>query len=448
MSFTKFASLESAEVLGVRGSSERVRTATLDKFSDFDKYRTEDGYLYARIRAISSRVNKNHDGWPSVELAGNREIFDRHLASESSFTVAAEKGAEFGYSTFLGKPVFVDHHNSDPSRARGVIVDAKLHVEDAKTASGLDSYYSSAPDNHLPPTWVELLLEVDAKSFPKLAQAILDGSKNSKRGIDGFSMGCDVEKTQCNICRKFAHSPDEYCEHIRLKGAHFDHVDPNSGRKVSKKSYEDCYGIKFFEISAVFDPADETALLRELIHKEASEGSFDEDRVGLDSLDAARGLRERTADDSEAYNRWLENNNPRDLDRIEECPRCHAGGIGFSDHGRYCSNCGYDESEITPAYDPDAQPGGHDFNSKSSKTAEAPLPQSDMLHAPQEINTLREEQVCPVCGSTMDDETCDLCGYIEPPEGFDNPDLQISKILRKLPLLLRREGTHLWPSQI
>jgi hypothetical protein len=33
--------------------------------------------------------------------------------------------------------------------------------------------------------------------------------------------------------------------------------------KVSK-SYENCYGVKFFEISAVFDPADETALLREI----------------------------------------------------------------------------------------------------------------------------------------------------------------------------------------
>src|SRR4051812_38050257 len=125
MAFTKYASLESAQVLDLKGSRNRVRTASLSKLGEFDDYRTEDGFLYARIRAISSRVNKNHDGWPSVELAGSPDIFDQHTASEG-FTVAANSN-EYGFSTFMGKPIFIDHHNSDPSRARGVIVDSKFH---------------------------------------------------------------------------------------------------------------------------------------------------------------------------------------------------------------------------------------------------------------------------------------------------------------------------------
>src|SRR3954447_9128067 len=131
----KYASLESAQVLDLKGSKERSRTASLEKIGEFEDYRTEDGYLYARIRAISSRVNKNHDGWPSVELAGGEDAFQR-LSSEArtaNFTAAADKAAQYGYSTFLGKPIFVDHHNTDPSRARGVIVDAKIHIEDHRT---------------------------------------------------------------------------------------------------------------------------------------------------------------------------------------------------------------------------------------------------------------------------------------------------------------------------
>jgi hypothetical protein len=345
MSLTKYASYEAAEVLDLKGSKERVRTASLAKLSDFEDFRTEDGFLYARIRAISSRVNKNHDGWPSIELAGGQDIFDRfskvaHARNLPSFIAAADPKVEYGYSTFLGKPIFVDHNNTDPTRARGVIVDAKLHVEDHRTASELDSYYATAPDEHMPPTWVELLLEVDAKSFPKLAAAVIEGSRDPDKGIDGFSMGCDVERSVCNICKNAATSPEEYCTHIRLKGHPFRVLDPKTGKHETKKSYEDCYGVKFFEISAVFDPADETALLRDAIYKEAG--------------------------------------------------------------------------EVKSKFQVEA----------ATKTAQNPPPQVDLPHLPQEVDTLRNEEVCPICGSTMDDENCGVCGYISPPEGFDNPNLE------------------------
>ncbi len=183
--FTRYASFESAQVLDVKGTRERQKTASLDKFSDYSDFRTEDGYLYARIRAISSRVNKNHDGWPSVELAGSPEVFEKHTSNEG-FTVEASKERKHGFSTFVGKPIFVDHNNSDPKRARGIIVDAKFHVEDAKTAS-LDPYYASndADPDHLPGSWVELLLEVDSDRFPRLAKAIIEGSKDTSTAILG-----------------------------------------------------------------------------------------------------------------------------------------------------------------------------------------------------------------------------------------------------------------------
>ncbi len=60
--FTRYASFEVSDVLEVKGTHDQQKTASLDKVSDYSDFRTQDDYLYARIRAISSRVNKNNDG--------------------------------------------------------------------------------------------------------------------------------------------------------------------------------------------------------------------------------------------------------------------------------------------------------------------------------------------------------------------------------------------------
>lgn len=437
MAFKKFASFESSEVLEVKGSNERIKTASLDRVSDYNDYRTDDGYMYVRIRAISSRVNKNNDGWPSVELAGSKDIFDRHQGAEG-FTVTAtdnaiprdENGkAKYGFATFLGKPHFVDHNNSDPKRTRGAVVDAKFNVLDHKTASG-DKYWAgeNVDPEHLPAAEVELLIEVDAKSFPVLAKAIRDGD------IDGFSMGCDVDKTVCNICSKEAHSPADFCQHIRSKGATFDYRDSSTGHRTSKRSYENCYGIKFFEISAVFDPADETALLRELVHKEGSN-----EMTPL----LAKAAKKATAP----------------LVRGMKCPTC--GGLGCE----YCGNTGeirvpegsdgtyflegdqgavggqpvpgsfegpmLRENEFGGMMGPNLTMDPEEIRRRNlgpvrqgSKTADNPTPQSELTKAPEDVDTLRKEQVCPICGADMDSGKCEVCGHEEPPDGLNTPDLE------------------------
>jgi uncharacterized protein YfcZ (UPF0381/DUF406 family) len=48
-----------------------------------------------------------------------------------------------------------------------------------------------------------------------------------------------------------------------MKGATFE-IESSDGTKSHKKAYEDCYGVNFFEISFVFDPADETALVSDM----------------------------------------------------------------------------------------------------------------------------------------------------------------------------------------
>ena len=433
--FQKFAK---AEITGVKGAPERLgRSASLSKFADYDDFRTDDGYIYVRVRAISSRVNKNHDGWPSEELSKS-------------------------YKTFIGKPIFVDHNNHDPERMRGVVVDAQLHVDDDKT-SALDPYYASAPKEHLPPTWIELLLETDAKSFPKLAKAIIS------EDIDGVSMGCNVERSKCSHCGNWATNPDEYCQHIRDKGAEFDFY--RNGQKTSKKSYEDCYDIGFFEISYVFDPADETALFLEkprtsAFEKTACGCGCGEGKCG-DPDGCKCGSSCKTCNHKEAAS-----DNP-------VCPRLLwllASLIAVA-HARGCKAAG--EVKLTPEQEK-AGPYDGGFQSKtaeykyvkkqgdkwvitqkgtgkvlsehdSEEQAKSAframemnmhggsylgarmaalvtgdtnqVPQSEMTVAPEKVDTLRQEQVCPICGSMMEDGICEVCNYEEPPEGFGNPDL-------------------------
>lgn len=179
-------------------------------------YTPREGYLYVRSRAISSRCNDNFDMFPAGEI-------------------------ESSYHTFLGKPVFVNHHNDDHRRARGVIIDAALHKD-------------INPDGS-PDTWVELLHEVDAVKFPKLAKAIL------AKEVNRTSMGCDVQFSKCSVCHNVATSPLEYCSHIPgKKGKRIFRVDASTGKKEGTLVFEICSGLSFFENSLLVEqPADPTA---------------------------------------------------------------------------------------------------------------------------------------------------------------------------------------------
>lgn len=189
----------------------RTRTAHRHQF----QYEPRSGYLYVRSRAISSRCNDNYDEFPGDEI-------------------------KQAYRTFIGKPVFVNHRNDDHRKARGVIIDAALHED-------------TNPDNS-EDTWVEVLMEVDAVRFPKLAQAILAGE------IDRTSMGTDVAYSVCSFCGNRAATPLDYCRHIpKLKGQRIRRTTA-SGQIEDVLVREICHGLSFFENSLlVEDPADPTA---------------------------------------------------------------------------------------------------------------------------------------------------------------------------------------------
>lgn len=427
MSMTKFAK---AEVLDVKGSHQRTREASLERISDFHDYRTDDGYMYVRIRAISSRTNKNNDGWPTVELAGGPESWERYTSNKTSgegFTIEASKDEKYGFSTFVGKPIFVDHNNHDPKRARGVIVDSKFHVLDGKT-SAEDDYWNGqdADPEHLPPSEVELLLEVDADSFPKLAKSIASGD------LDGFSMGCDVEYSKCSHCGHEASSPDEYCTHIKMKGKNFTHT-ADDGTTKSRKSYENCYGIKFFEISAVFDPADPTALAREVIDEQPVTAATKTANPIVCPLCSGGGcpqcggtgqVEAGTGTDGAFMLKGDQNYVGFPNDRgTYNSPYSEGPSIRYNDGSLAAPNLTLDPRDMMNQF----RTLGPRHQGGVTKTAEPDLPQSMHTTAPEDVDTLRQEKICPICGSDIDGDKCDVCGYESPPESMQNPDLEKAK---------------------
>ena len=188
MTLRKFATLA---VLDARMWNDTRRTAHRATF----QYEPREGFIYVRSRAISSRTNDNFDHFPAEEI-------------------------EQAYLSFVGKPVFVNHHNDNHRRARGVIIDAALHR---------DTLADGQPD-----TWVEVLMEVDAVRFPKLAAAILRGD------VERTSMGCDVAFSVCSVCNNRASTPMEYCRHIpSMKGQKVRRVTA-SGTQEDVLVYEKC----------------------------------------------------------------------------------------------------------------------------------------------------------------------------------------------------------------
>ena len=210
----KFTVSEVLSTMLVPRDAGQAQLRSLAHRVDFE-YDPRPGFLYVRSRAISSRCNDNHDEFPAAEI-------------------------KKAFKSFVGKPVFVNHNNDNHRRARGVVIDAALHED-------------KNPDG-TPDTWAEVLMEVDAIRFPKLAEALIKGH------IDRTSMGTDVAYSICSACGNKASSPSEYCEHIpRLKGKRL-YKAGASGNKEGILIREICYGLGFFENSLlVEEPADPTA---------------------------------------------------------------------------------------------------------------------------------------------------------------------------------------------
>ncbi len=245
MAFLKFANASVLEVAVARPHGGLMKDAHRHTFN----YKPRTGYIYVRSRAISSRTNDNFDTFPADEIRKS-------------------------WLTFVGKPVFVNHHNDDIRRKRGVIIDAVLHED-------------TAPDG-TEDVWIEVLMEIDAVRFPLLAEAILSGD------IERTSMGCDVAESECSVCGTVARTPNQYCAHVsRMKGQRIRRRSASTDEVEDVLVHEICRGISFFENSLLVEPpADPTAI------------AFGVDARGLASLPEFAHVLPKKAVANQANDRW------------------------------------------------------------------------------------------------------------------------------------------------
>ena len=135
-----FVKFSNCSIIGTSfGTTGRV--AARKALGSFEYDDRGDGFLYVSVRACTADVpNLNFDMLPHEEL-------------------------KTAYRTFVGKPVYVNHSNTNLDRARGYIIDAVYHDED--------------PEDR----WIEILMEMDEVTFPRLCALIRSGD------IDTVSMG-------------------------------------------------------------------------------------------------------------------------------------------------------------------------------------------------------------------------------------------------------------------
>lgn len=202
-----------------------LKKNNFQKFANKKIVEYDPEYIYVTVRALTAdKPNANGDCFPHEELIRIDPVLNRPV-----------------YASFIGKGVYINHKNTDdPRYAKGIVLDARYVADDEN-----DKY-------------VELLLSIDKKKDPAFARDVERGL------INKFSMGASVKYTRCSVCNNEARTKEDFCEHIakqKMQKVHFNGVE--------KLAYELCYGVTYNEISAVSDPADESAqILAKIANKQ------------------------------------------------------------------------------------------------------------------------------------------------------------------------------------
>jgi len=230
-------------------------------------------FVYARFKAIGSLCadgpNANADGFPYAEFLDNRP--------------------GYGYQSFIGKHAFVEHSSDNINNAIGNLHSAYLNRFDTSKFGNKEWQILEDDERQLilanrKPSEdgsIEVLMAVDRKLSPKIARMLETDSPV------GCSMGTNIDYSECTICGNRAYVEENYCPHIRFsKGQNvlipasqifelikkgtikkewlpfilhraqdIKAVASNARKMVYAKAFEVNYGLSFFELSVVANPA-------------------------------------------------------------------------------------------------------------------------------------------------------------------------------------------------
>lgn len=179
--------------------------------AEYQISRNPRDFLFEAIRANTSEApNENDDTFTRQELLTFRQDLGMPV-----------------YATYTGKPHHVNHKADDPTRARGIIVDAHYNQSNTPLPSCPRCNTKTAARENRDVTglfcrkcgalvkdeFVEILLAVDTKKDPDFAKGVRDGV------LRFGSMGCTCMATECGVCSNVAYSKAEFCPHVRSKGS-------------------------------------------------------------------------------------------------------------------------------------------------------------------------------------------------------------------------------------
>ena len=230
-------------------------------------------FVYARFRAIGNLevdgANANHDAFPYPEFLDERP--------------------GYGYRSFEGKHAFVEHASDNINNAIGDLHAAylnrfdvtKYHPRDWKQLADDERIAVLGSRGSHEDGSVEVLMAVDKKLAPKIARMLETGSPT------GCSMGTNIDYSECSVCGNRAHFEHQYCPHIKFSKGQQVFIPANqltgllekgnlrpewlphivsrvedikaikdgSRKMVYAKVFEVNYGLSFFELSVVANPA-------------------------------------------------------------------------------------------------------------------------------------------------------------------------------------------------
>jgi len=247
---------------------------TIHKFASTQQVsKVNTDFRYIRFRAIGSLEvdgpNCNSDGFPYGEFLN------------------FEPG--YGYQSFVGKHAFVEHQSDDITKSIGSLLGSYLNRfdtskygrewNDLTSEERIDilNNRKSEEDGS-----IEVLMGIDSKLAPAIARMVETDSSV------GCSMGTNIIYSTCSVCGNEARFESEYCGHIAFSKGNTILVPANQIRNLLKEGklrpewlkwvlkreadqkevlhgkisrmvtatvFEINYGLSFFELSVVANPA-------------------------------------------------------------------------------------------------------------------------------------------------------------------------------------------------
>ncbi len=248
---------------------ERFGTKTASEASEYIKAVTpKPGKTVVLVLALGAYerydLNRNGDGFNEYAYKPGLQPTCGCCRADNGAWIAQDEVLPAHYGSFEehGK-VYRHHQNTDPMKACGDVFKAFWNKQMHR---------------------VELLLGVDNATAPDLVERIADGD------YPAVSMGCRIKYDVCTICGHRAPTRKQYCDHLKFQMRQVTSTGLRAGALNPSP--------RFFDISWVVRPADQTGYMLKKVAENASYTVRSAAEAGeyLDGVDEKRAAIQKLSD--------------------------------------------------------------------------------------------------------------------------------------------------------